>query len=552
MSAYFDRSEALLGSEAMRRLASAHVLVVGVGGVGSWCAEALVRTGVGHVTLVDDDVVAESNVNRQCPATAKTVGRPKVEVMAERLREINPSAEIRAMVARYPFDHPTNQSISQSVNLSLGQSNNRPIEQFSLVIDAIDSVDCKAQLILDAFEAGVPVVSSMGAALRTDPTKVRVVRFDKVEGDGLAKALRNRFRKLGRWPGKFPCVCSVEPVPGGRCLVPGNRTIDQSTNRTIPKGSLMPVTATFGMCLASEAVRILSAAPTGRIRAVLSLGSNLEPRREHLAKALAAVGSFPGTRLVAASEIEETEPVDVPDEFRDLKFLNQVAIVETSLEPLEFSRLMHQVEDDLGRVRTVRNGPRTVDVDLIDFGGLEMVTPELTLPHPRANEREFVTRPWKALVRREMKARRAVVPPEERAAKSHAVSEKLLGLLDDAQLVCCYEALKTELDLAEFVAACRAKGVGVVFPTAVDGDGRLSMARRTYEVARADEVDLWICPGLAFTAKGARLGFGGGWYDRFLARAKPGARAYGVAFDFQVLPNLPQLPHDRRLDGVVV
>ena len=257
MSAYFDRSEALLGSEAMRRLASAHVLVVGVGGVGSWCAEALVRTGVGHVTLVDDDAVAESNVNRQCPATAKTVGRPKVEVMAERLSEINPVAEVKAVVGRYPQGSAVGEGL-WTLDLRQRQNRGRVV-----VVDAIDSVDCKAQLILDAFAADVPIVSSMGAALRTDPTKVRVVRFDKVEGDGLAKALRNRFRKLGQWPGKFPCVCSVEPVPGGRCLVPGvavhgNRTIEQSNNRTIPKGSLMPVTATFGMCLASEAIRILT------------------------------------------------------------------------------------------------------------------------------------------------------------------------------------------------------------------------------------------------------------------------------------------------------
>ena len=514
----------------MRRLASAHVLVVGVGGVGSWCAEALVRTGVGHVTLVDDDVVAESNVNRQCPATTKTVGRQKVEVMAERLREINPLAEVQAVVARYPFDFP----------------NIRTFDEYSLVIDAIDSVDCKAQLILDAFEAGVPVVSSMGAALRTDPTKVRVVRFDKVEGDGLAKALRNRFRKLGRWPGKFPCVCSVESTQAQTLQL-----CNAATRQLQVRGSLMPVTATFGMCLASEAIKILSAAPTGQIRAVLSLGSNLEPRRENLAKALAAVGAFPGTRLVAASEIEETEPIDVPEEFRELKFLNQVVFVETRLEPLEFSRRMHRVEDELGRVRTVKKGPRTVDVDLIDFGGLEMNTLELTLPHPRANEREFVTKPWKALIRREMKARRAAVPLAERAAKSHALCEKLLGLLGDAKLVCCYEALKTELDLAEFVAACRAKSVEVVFPTAVDGDRVWSKAKCAYEVARAGEVDLWICPGLAFTAKGARLGFGGGWYDRFLAAAKPGARAYGVAYGFQVLPSLPQEPCDRRLDGIV-
>jgi len=307
----------------------------------------------------------------------------------------------------------------------------------------------------------------------------------------------------------------------------------------------MPVTTTFGMCLAAEAIRILG----GRRRVVVSLGSNVEPRRDSLEQALAALTDFPRTRLVAASEIAETEPVDVPDEFRSLKFLNQVAILETGLSPEDFSTRMHAVEDALGRVRTVRNGPRTVDVDLIDYEGETRATPELTLPHPRAMERAFVTDPWKALVRREMRARRAAVPSEVRAAKSHALCETLLGLVGDAKLVCCYEALRTELDLSEFVAACRARGVEVVFPQGVDADA--SGRPQSYVVERAGEVDLWICPGLAFTESGERLGFGGGWYDRFLASAKPTARAYGVAYRFQLCHRLPQGPWDRRLTGVV-
>ena len=233
MSEFFSRSEALLGSEAMAQLKAARVLVVGVGGVGSWCAEALVRTGVGKITLVDDDVVAESNVNRQCPATAATIGRPKVEAMAERLKAINPGCEVEAICARY-----TSSSVSS-------------LKSFDLVIDAIDSVDCKAELILGATEAGVPIVSSMGAALRLDPTKVKVTRFEKVEGDGLARALRQRFKKLGRFPkGKFGCVWSAE------------RAIEQPNNRTILKGSIMPVTATFGMCLASETIKLLTKGET--------------------------------------------------------------------------------------------------------------------------------------------------------------------------------------------------------------------------------------------------------------------------------------------------
>ena len=218
----------------MKRLADARVLVVGIGGVGSWCAEALVRTGVGKITLVDDDVVAESNVNRQCPATMETIGQPKVEAMAVRLREISPECEVEALNARYP---------SSFVSC---------LKSFDIVIDAIDSVDCKAELILGATEAGVPLVSSMGAALRLDPTKVKVTRFEKVEGDGLARALRQRFKKLGRFPkGKISCVWSMEQVHE-------NQTLKHSNTQTISKGSLMQVTATFGMCLAGEAIKILT------------------------------------------------------------------------------------------------------------------------------------------------------------------------------------------------------------------------------------------------------------------------------------------------------
>ena len=210
----------------MARLKKAHVLVVGVGGVGGWCAEALVRTGVGSLTIMDDDTVAPSNLNRQCPATAANIGKIKVDAMRERLLAVNPEAEIVAVVRRYPAEGDADF-----------------LSGFDLVIDAIDSVDCKAKLILDAFVAGVPVVSSMGAALRRDPCAVKVSRFEKVEGDGLAKALRNRFRKLGSRPGRFSCVWSSEipmPVVGG------------------VKGSLMQVTAVFGMALAAQAVKILS------------------------------------------------------------------------------------------------------------------------------------------------------------------------------------------------------------------------------------------------------------------------------------------------------
>ena len=134
-----------------------------------------------------------------------------------------------------------------------------------------------------------------------------------------------------------------------------------------------------------------------KTRAIVALGSNIEPRADYLKKALAALSALPGTTFVKASSVLETEPLDVPAEFSALKFLNQVALFETILDPIEFSRRMHAIEDELGRVRTVRNGPRTIDIDLIDFGGLVIDTSELTLPHPRAKEREFVLKPLEEL-----------------------------------------------------------------------------------------------------------------------------------------------------------
>ena len=222
----FSRSTALLGEGAFNRLAQVRVAVVGVGGVGSWCAEALLRTGVRHLTLMDDDAIAPSNVNRQCPATSRTLGRAKVEVMRERLLEINPDAEVVAVRERYERGLPCGGAVD-------------------VIVDAIDSVGCKAELILSATAAGIPIFSSMGAALRLDPTQVTVQRFDKIAGDGLARALRQRFRKLGRFPAaRFMCVTTRElPV----------RRSDLTT-----KGSLMPVTATFGMALAAEVIKLFA------------------------------------------------------------------------------------------------------------------------------------------------------------------------------------------------------------------------------------------------------------------------------------------------------
>ena len=216
----FNRSELLLGSDNMRRIATAHVLLVGVGGVGSWCAEALIRTGIRHLTIVDFDTVQASNVNRQLMATTHTLGQVKVDALKERLLQINPNADVRAISMEY------NEDTAQRLD----------IDSFDYVVDAIDSVKDKASLILNATRSKAKLFSSMGAALKLDPTKIEVAEFWKVKGDPLARALRNRFKKSGQYPErKFKCVFSQERL----------------TYKTEGKGSIVQVTAVFGLVLAS-------------------------------------------------------------------------------------------------------------------------------------------------------------------------------------------------------------------------------------------------------------------------------------------------------------
>ena len=216
----FSRTVALIGEDNMERLRRTKVIVFGVGGVGSWCAEALVRSGGGTVTLVDPDEVCYSNINRQLPATVATVGRAKAEVLRERFLTINPQAQIDAKVAAF---HDSN---ADSFHL----------EQYDYVIDAIDSLEDKAALILAVTAlADTTLLSSMGAARKLDPQRIQTSEFWKVHGCPLAKALRTRFKKMQRFPAKkFRCVFSDELV---------------ETNGV--KGSMMHITAVFGLTLAS-------------------------------------------------------------------------------------------------------------------------------------------------------------------------------------------------------------------------------------------------------------------------------------------------------------
>ena len=170
--AIFRRSELLLGNEAMGNIASKRVIIFGVGGVGSWCAESLVRSGIKHLTIVDSDRVCITNINRQLMATSKTVGQVKVDALKERLLSINPSADITAL--QQIFTAETADSFD--------------IGNYDYIIDAIDSLKDKALLILMATRTEAKFFSSMGAALKLDPTRIKTAEFWKVQGDPLARA----------------------------------------------------------------------------------------------------------------------------------------------------------------------------------------------------------------------------------------------------------------------------------------------------------------------------------------------------------------------------
>ena len=222
--AIFRRSELLLGDEAMCRIGEKRVIIFGVGGVGSWCAESLVRSGIRHLTIVDSDSVCASNINRQLMATTETVGCVKVDVLRERLLTINPAAEITAIHEFFTAE------TADSFHL----------DTYDYIIDAIDSLKDKALLILMATQTDVKLFSSMGAALKLDPTRIKVDEFWKIQGDPLARVLRKRFKREGQYPSrKFQCVYSdelIEPQGEG-------------------KGSIVHITAIFGFMLAGLVIQ---------------------------------------------------------------------------------------------------------------------------------------------------------------------------------------------------------------------------------------------------------------------------------------------------------
>ena len=237
--AIFRRSELLLGNEAMERIAQKRVIIFGVGGVGSWCAESLVRSGIRLLTIVDSDRVCVTNINRQLMATTKTVGQVKVDALRERLLTINPQAEITAL---------------QQVFSEESASKFR-LEEYNYIIDAIDSLKDKAALILLACKTNAKLFSSMGAALKLDPTRIKVTEFWKVEGDPLARALRKKFKHYNRFPEKkFQVAYSDELLENKGCP-PDTDETPSLFNKPQTNGSLAHITAIFGFTLAGLVIQ---------------------------------------------------------------------------------------------------------------------------------------------------------------------------------------------------------------------------------------------------------------------------------------------------------
>lgn len=257
----FDRVARLLGESAMQRLARAKVMVVGCGGVGSFAAEALARTAVGHLILVDFDLVCVTNTNRQLHAMRGTIGKPKVVIMAERLRLVHPMGTIEPVVEFY--DHTSAERLLACAP--------------DYVIDAIDNVTAKAHLIDTCRRRGIPLVSSMGAAARMDPTRIRVDDLARTHHDPFAAAVRDMLRQKHGWrlkpsrPTGVPAVFTDEPpiapselsydaaTGGFQCVCPqGDNGLHTCEKRSRIEGSASWVTGTFGLVCASVVVRELT------------------------------------------------------------------------------------------------------------------------------------------------------------------------------------------------------------------------------------------------------------------------------------------------------
>jgi len=244
----FSRTELLLGTEGIDRLKQAKVAIFGVGGVGSFAVEALVRSGVSRFVLVDDDLVCLTNLNRQLHATRRTVGKPKVEAMRDRILEINPKAEIEC---RREFYNP-------------GSAESLLALDYDYVIDCIDTVTGKVDLILECHKRGIPVISAMGAGNKTDPTQFEVADLAKTTVCPLARVMRRELGKRGLKHLKvvYSRELPLEPVPTENsdcnlsCVCPKGAERSCLERRTIP-GSLSFVPSVMGLIMGGEVVKDL-------------------------------------------------------------------------------------------------------------------------------------------------------------------------------------------------------------------------------------------------------------------------------------------------------
>ena len=229
----FNRLRLLLGDDILSQVMAKRVIVFGVGGVGSWCAESLVRSGICDITLVDADKVCITNINRQLLATTSTIDGVKVEVMKRRLLDINPNAKITSLEMRY--DENT--------------ANEFDLNEYDYVIDAIDSLADKALLIRNACDSRATLFASMGAALKTDSSRISTAEFWKVNGCPLAAALRRRFKRSKQLPSrKFKCVYSDEIFPNRGTQIDADDSM--TSNKVATNGTLSHTTAIFGLKLA--------------------------------------------------------------------------------------------------------------------------------------------------------------------------------------------------------------------------------------------------------------------------------------------------------------
>ena len=234
MDARFLRTRMLLGADAMERLEKAHVCVLGLGGVGSWCAEALARSGVGELTLMDQDQVEPSNLNRQAEALESTLGLPKAEAMPQRVLAVNPACRVRPVQGRYEVE--TREDFFA--------------QRYDYIVDAIDLVSCKLDLIETALRRGVPIISALGTGNKLDASLLRVSDLSKTEGCPLARVVRKELRNRGIlhhkvvWsPEEARKADQPEAPPPGRRSVPA---------------SVVWVPASAGLLLAGEVVMDLT------------------------------------------------------------------------------------------------------------------------------------------------------------------------------------------------------------------------------------------------------------------------------------------------------